>query len=254
MNNKEFSEGFDTLVSSYRRFKDFDKQEMLDSIEFDEFEKSLYLTKAQEEIVISLYDGKNSFGDSFESTEEMRRSLDFLVETAHLGPDNISRSGDKSLEDIDFIDRCFILPEDVMFITLEQIIWNDSSLGCFNGKIVSVQPVTQDEYNKVRKNPFRGPTKYKALRLDPGYTTAAGRDSGTNIRVVEIVSKYQFDHYTVRYLRRPRPIILETLPNELTIEGINEATECELNPILHHKILERAVLMALRAKGINTDK
>lgn len=254
MNTKEFSEGFDTLVSSYRRFKDFDKQEMLDSIEFDEYEKSLYLTKAQEEVVISLYDGKNPFGESFESTEEMRRSLDFLVKTAHLGPDDISRSGDKSLEDTEFVDRCFILPDDVMFITLEQVIWDDSSLGCFNGKIVSVQPVTQDEYNKIRKNPFRGPTKYKALRLDPGYTSSVGKDAIVNNRIVEIISKYQFTNYTVRYLRRPTPIILENLPNELTIEGIGTETQCELNPILHHKILERAVLMALRAKGINTDK
>lgn len=254
MNNKEFSEGFDTLVSSYRRFKDFDKQEMLDSIEFDEYEKSLYLTKAQEEIVISLYDGKNPFGESFESTEEMRRSLDFLVKTAHLGPEDLSRSGDKSLADTDFVDRCYVLPEDLMFITLEQVVLDDTSLGCYNGKIVSVQPVTQDEYNKIRKNPFRGPTKYKVLRLDPGYATTAGGKGTVSTRIIELISKYQFTQYVVRYLRRPKPIILETLPNELTIEGINEATECEVNPILHHKILERAVLMALRAKGINTDK
>lgn len=44
MTNSEFSNQFDLLVSSYRRFKDFDNQELLDSIEFDEFEKSLYLT------------------------------------------------------------------------------------------------------------------------------------------------------------------------------------------------------------------
>lgn len=44
MTTEEFSNEFDTLVSSYRRFKDFDNQELLDSIEFDEFEKSFYLT------------------------------------------------------------------------------------------------------------------------------------------------------------------------------------------------------------------
>ena len=37
MTTEEFSNEFDTLVSSYRRFKDFDNQELLDSIEFDEF-------------------------------------------------------------------------------------------------------------------------------------------------------------------------------------------------------------------------
>ena len=81
MTNAELSNGFDTLVSSYRRFKDFDKQEILDSIEFDEYEKSFFLTKAQEELVMSYYDGKNIYGDSFEATEELRRQLDSLVKT-----------------------------------------------------------------------------------------------------------------------------------------------------------------------------
>ncbi len=34
-------------------------------------EKSIFLTKAQEEIIIDLYNGKNPFGDSFEKTEEL---------------------------------------------------------------------------------------------------------------------------------------------------------------------------------------
>ena len=63
MNVKEFSDGFDTLVSSYMRFKNFDKKEEIDSIEFDEYEKSLFLTNAQEEIVVNLYNGKNIYGE-----------------------------------------------------------------------------------------------------------------------------------------------------------------------------------------------
>jgi hypothetical protein len=46
MTIEEFSENFDTLVSSYRRFKAFDGKEILDSIEFNEYEKSVFLTKA----------------------------------------------------------------------------------------------------------------------------------------------------------------------------------------------------------------
>lgn len=241
MNNKEFSEGFDTLVNSYRRFKDFDKQEMLDSIEFDEFEKSLYLTKAQEEIVISLYNGKNPFGDSFESTEEMRRSLDSLVATKRYDVTDAVRQGG-----LDSRSKIFMLPDNLMFIIYEQLSLADESLKCYNTEVISVYPTKHDEYQKIKKNPFKGATKYKALRLDLG--------DFSNIRMVEIISKYPFSDYTIRYIRKPKPIILETLPNELTIEGINVNTECELNPILHHKILERAVLMALRAKGINTDK
>ena len=46
MSTEEFSNGFDILVDSYRRFKDFDDRMLLDTIEYSEYEKSVYLTKA----------------------------------------------------------------------------------------------------------------------------------------------------------------------------------------------------------------
>jgi hypothetical protein len=68
MTVQEFSDEFDVLASSYRRFKALDQMEQLDSLDFNEYEKSIYLTKAQEEIIKDLYSGKYS-GDSFESSE-----------------------------------------------------------------------------------------------------------------------------------------------------------------------------------------
>lgn len=234
MTNEEFSNGFDTLVSSYRRFKDFDKQEALDSIEFDEYEKSVYLTKAQEEIVINLYNGKNPYGDSFESTEELRRYLDDLVKTkVYTEEDKTSGTG---LSDASIF---FELPTDLAFITLEQITYKDESLECYNNRRANVYPITQDEYSRIKDNPFRGPTKYKAIRIDTGNS------------VVELISKYNISKYLIKYLSKPEPIILENLPNDLTIEKVNKKTECKLNSILHHTILERAVQMALQSKGIS---
>lgn len=49
--------------------------------------------------------------------------------------------------------------------------------------------------------------------------------------------------YTVRFIRKPRPIILENL-EDLTIEGISEASECELDSSIHQEILQRAVELA----------
>ena len=49
----EFSNEFDVLIDSYRRFKDFDNKENLDSLDFNEYEKSIFLTRAQEDIVTS---------------------------------------------------------------------------------------------------------------------------------------------------------------------------------------------------------
>ncbi len=48
MNTVEFSNEFDTLLDSYRRFKDFDSKEELDSLDFNEYEKSIFLTDAQQ--------------------------------------------------------------------------------------------------------------------------------------------------------------------------------------------------------------
>ena len=234
MTNEEFSNGFDILVNSYRRFKDFDKQESLDSIEFNEYEKSVYLTKAQEELAVNFYNGKNPYGDSFESTEEMRRYLDALVKTKVFTMADALRSIGVSANSV-----LFQLPDDLAFITMEQITYDDEKLGCYNGSTADVYPVTQDEYSRVKDNPFRGPTKYKAIRLDSGNKT------------VELVLKYAIKEYLIKYLSKPEPIILETLPNGLTIEGANEQTECKLNSILHHTILERAVQMALQSKGIS---
>ena len=234
MTNEEFSNGFDTLVRSYTRFRDFDNKESQDTIEFDEYEKSIFLTKAQTEMVVKLYSGKNPNGDSFESTEELRRYLESLVKTT-----SYSKADEVSGIGVSASSVFFKLPSDLAFITMEQVIYSDESLGCHNGNRASVFPVTQDEYSKVKDNPFRGPTRYKVIRIDCGN------------QEVEIISKYKIGTYLLKYLSKPSPIILEDLPNNLTIEGVSKETECKLNSILHYKLLERAVEMALLSKGIN---
>lgn len=248
MTLEEFSNEFDILVSSYRRFKDFDNKEILDSIEFNEYEKSVYLTKAQEELVIELYNGKNPYVDSFESTEELRRYLDGLVKTKiYWNPEDSEEPSDDEGEYIisDLYpltkDSKFVkLPDDLSFITLEQVQFSDEKLGCYNNSTADVYPVTQDEYNRIIRNPFRGPTKRRVLRID----------TGNNI--VELASKFNIKTYLIKYLSKPSPIILEDLPNDLSIRGVSEKTPCELNENLHNTILKRAVQLALQSKTINT--
>lgn len=236
MTLEEFSNQFDTLVSSYRRFKDFDKREMLDSIEFDEYEKSVWLTKSQEELVISLYNGKNPFGDSFESTEELRRYLSPLIGEKELSP--IENSAGNPIG-IYSKSKFFQLPDKLWFITYEDVTTSDGP--CGKDSKLDVYPVTQDEYLKVRKNPFRGANGRRALRLD----LAEG--------VIEIVCKYNVTKYYIRYIRKPNPIVLEDLPNGLTIENKGKESKCELHEALHQRILERAVRMALQSKGLKID-
>lgn len=234
MTLEEFSNGFDALVNSYRRFRGFDRQEALDSIEFNEYEKSVFLTKAQEELVISLYNGKNPYGDSFESTEEQRRYLSQLVLDANLEPITTNSGYPLGVESSS---KFFTLPDDLWFIIYEGIKVSDKS--CDSTSTMEVCPVTHDEYHRVRNNPFRGTTEKRALRLD----LADG--------VTEVVCKYNVQYYYIRYMRKPNPIILVNLPNRLTIEGSDTRTSCELHEALHERILELAVREALQSKGIS---
>lgn len=235
MTTEEFSTSFDTLLNSYASQIPMGNETSRQEIVLDEYEKSVFLTLAQEEIVINIYNGKNPYGDSFESTEEIRRYLDSLVKTKVYEESNVTGQETKKLSPNSVF---YELPTDLAFITMEQITYDDKSLGCYNGSSASVYPVTQDEYSKIKNNPFRGPTKYKAIRLD----------FGNNI--VELIPKFKIGTYMVKYIAKPSPIILENLPDGLKIEGESTKKECELNSILHRIILERAVNMAVQSRLI----
>lgn len=237
MNRINFSEGFDTLVSSFSRTAAFGEDSSKADLRFDEFEKSQFLTKAQEEYALSLYTGKNPYDESFESTEELRRYLAPLIKEAELSP--ITTTSGKPLG-IDSKSKFFTLPNDLWFITYESVNLGEGK--CEGHTSQDVYPVTQDEYHKIKKNPFRGANFRRALRLDL---------SDNN---VEIVSKYEVTKYYVRYLRKLKPIILVDLTYEnQDIQGVSLPSECELHESLHQRILELAVRMALQSKGYTTN-
>lgn len=222
MTNEEFSNEFDTLVSSNSGITSFGITS--DLLSFDEYEKSVFLTEAQESIVVSLYDGTFT-GESFEKTEKLRRFLNELVK-------NYSTESEEIEEGLTPGSYFFSIPEDVWFITYESISSENSI-----DPIVEVVPVTQDEFHRIRKNPFRGANKRRALRLEAGNA------------IVEIIFPNTITKYQMRYLSKPDPIILIDLPEGLSINGETQQTECKLNPAIHRVILERAVSLALKSRA-----
>lgn len=224
MTTEEFSNEFDILLNSY---SSKDQQ----SINVDEYEKSVFLTKAQEDLIISVYNGKNSTYESFEQTEEIRRYLSNIVKTIEA-----TRCDDTQVQ-ITSNSYLYDIPKDLWFITYEYAILNDSKLPCKQNINALVIPVTQDEFYRVYNNPFKGPSNKRVLRLD----------SDNNI--IELISKYNIDKYVIRYISKPTPIILEDLTEDLSINGESKKTECILNTSLHRKILDRAVLLALTSKN-----
>lgn len=237
MHTQEFSSEMDTLLNSYAQTAGFGRDSSAQSIELNEHEKSVFLTEAQEEFVSSLYNGRNSSLQGFEETEELRRYLSNLIEEAELSPVEatngkpIGIDGSKNT-------RFFTLPEDLWFITYESVLITDGK--CGGSTTLEVKPIRQDEYHRVRKNPFRGANNKRALRLD------------LPDNMVEIISQYGVTSYYVRYLRQLKPIILAPLDTE-TIRGKSEVTECELHESLHRRILELAVQKVLQSRGYYRD-
>lgn len=223
MTTKEFSDAFDTMLNSYSDFSSI--------LAFDEYEKSLFLTQAQEQLIVELYSGRNNKALSFEMTEELRSSLKGLIKTVTLNENSEDFKG------ISKYSKFFILPDDVLFITYEVATLNDESTGCKNGSEILINPVTQDEFYRVMNNPFRQASKRRALRLDNG------------LNVAEIVTKYNIKDYTIRYLSKPTPIILADL-EDVSIDGENKITECKLDSVMHRYILERAVALAIASRSI----
>lgn len=222
MTNKEFSDGFSTLLNSF---------DITPNITLDEYEKSTFLTNAQEQLIIDIYSGRNViYGKSFEQTEELRRYLGNLVETYETSTKVTGKLG--LSKDSVF----FEIPQDTWFITYEVALLKDSRLGCLDGIEASVVPLPQDDLYRAKDNPFRGPSKDRVLRLD------------IKSDLAELISKYNVDKYLMRYISQPTPIILVDLPDGLSINGISTESECELNPVVHRAILERAVQLAIISK------
>jgi hypothetical protein len=222
MTNKEFSDGFSTLLNSFG---------ITPNITLDEYEKSTFLTNAQEQLIIDIYSGRNIiYGKSFEQTEEIRRYLSNLVETYETSTKVTGKLG--LSKDSVF----FEIPQDTWFITYEVALLKDSRLGCLDGIEASVVPLPQDDLYRAKDNPFRGPSKDRVLRLD------------IKSDLAELISKYNVDKYLMRYISQPTPIILVDLPDGLSINGISTESECELNPVVHRAILERAVQLAIISK------
>lgn len=127
--------------------------------------------------------------------------------------------------------KSITLPSKLMYAINEmvEVTRNDKKI------LLQVVPVKFDEYSRLMCKPYKRPLKYQAWRL---INNDVVNKADIVVGPSDILTKY-----TIRYVRRPNPIIVSNLDG-LTIEGKTTATECELDPILHEEILQRAVELA----------
>ena len=221
MNVQEFSNSFDTLLQPYIAKESFSEQ---NNLAFDEYEKSIFLTKAQEQIVLELY-------QELEQSEEVRKYLSNLIKTDNYVPVG---EQDEALINSNFKSYKVEISNDILFMIYEQCTLSDEN-NCINNKIVSVVPTIHDDLDKVLKNPFKSPNSRKVIRLDFD-------------NKIELISKYNISNYKIRYLKKPNPIILVALEDNLSINnGDTKVSNGETNPILHERIVQRAVQLAVQS-------
>lgn len=229
MTNREFRQQFDISYNAIAS---------MSSPGIDDFELSVYLTTAQLQVIKNYYDPlSNRKQKGFEATEKRRRDLNQLVKD-YKTSDIISNESNIHPEA-----KFYTIPNDLFLIVNEKV--KITSNDCYNGKTITVRPVSYDEYDVQIDNPFEKPYEKLAWRLD--------LSNVNNTKVVEIISPYNISgslEYQIRYIKYPKPIIITNLntafpSDNLTIDEIFTETSCELNTEICREILDRAVLLAL---------
>lgn len=236
MTTQEFSNEFDILYSNISSNA---------APGLNEYEKSVFLTDAQLEIVRNYFNPKgNKYQEGFDGSQKRQIDFNRLVKVALVptvaNPANYTRFDERS--------QLFTMPNDILYILSEsaKIQYDTSYIHKIN-----IVPITFDEYNIMISRPYKYPFKQQGWRLI--------ENQGNNGPIAEIISKGVISNYVMRYVRMPNPIILLDLTedvdpvdvnenfNGLTIQGQTAEQTSELDPSIHQEILQRAVELAKNA-------
>lgn len=228
MTTQEFSNEFDVLYNNIMSNQ---------APGLNEYEKSVFLTKAQLEILKNYFNPKgNKYGQGFD--ENAKRQIDFSTLITVAKPSQYTLDG--SYVKFDDRSQLYKMPQDIL------LMLNETGINTVDGvkRLISIIPMNYEEYARLMSKPWKQPLKNQGWRL---FQSTGGVDF-----ISEVVIKYNssLTDYKIRYVKRPKPIILANLADEysnVSIEGINTITECELDPILHPEILQRAVELAKSA-------
>ncbi len=242
MTTKEFDLEFDLLYDNASK----------GAPGLDLYEKSVFLTQAQDEIVKEAYSGFTPSRVGFEGSEKRRRQLSELVKDYKVDTPLFDLTGnvDGVTKNLVGDSQFFLLPDDLMYILQERVTLSSTDVN-LNNKIIMVKPINHDDFNIEYTNPFKKPNKRKAWRLDLFQGGASQR--------VELFAIAEIKRYHIRYVKRPRPIILANFDSEddlaglgLSVDGHNTEITSELNTEIHRDILSRAVDIAILASRENS--
>jgi hypothetical protein len=212
------SDLFDTKLNTYEG-----------GVEKDEYEKSLYLTTAQD----MYYD---AILKAFEETNTVSEQIDRLLKTVVVETFTDDLFGGKVAQFTMMVRK--VLREKVLYTD------DDETIPKYQGKSMQVREERLSEIESSLKNPFRTPGEHYVLRAIEETTTY-------NKVSLYIPPETAIAEYTATLATEPPPIILEDLPDGLSIRGLDDAS-----PILMFKdkdldkITEIAVSLVLKDMGV----
>lgn len=273
MTTAEFSNQFDLLFNNISSNQ---------APGLNEYEKSVLLTKAQDEIVKNYFQAEsngNTIKKGFDDTAIRQMDFSDLIMSKTIKEE----TGDNAVPSVDpralvykisKDDRVYIIINESLYLMVSQ----EGKLKV-NG-IRQVVPIKYTEYMRLMSKPFKEPLKNMAWRIitqgregdvdidkSTGDPTTVDKEKVSSKIEIVITSadknKYKKNgetntiQYNIRYVRKPRPIILTDLSDsfgeDLSIEGYQKAMTCELNESTHEAILQRAVELAKIAWSGNAN-
>ena len=255
MTTQEFSNTFDTLLNSYNTQGMFGEQASRGEIVLDEYEKSVLLTQAQDIIVKQYFEGGGINGGFDDSA---RRQVDF---SNLITVEEITKEENPVLIPYDERSLIYKTPATVtgkakvLYILNEKIVVSTTSgqPAVTTKRQYVVVPINYKEYDRQMSKAYAQPLKKQAWRLFQDGGTSALDLYSEIIPVENSIASGEVPKYKIRYIRRPQPIILTNLDfttqADLEIDGVKTISECELNPIVHMDILNKAVELAYTTRG-----
>lgn len=229
MTTQEFSNEFDVLYGNIVGGN---------APALDEYEKSIFLTKAQSEILKEYFNARVDNTDGgFDGSQKRQYDFSNLITTVQLP--SVSTSSTK----LDIRSGCYSFPTDYFLSVNEIVSITDTR------KQYSVTPITYAEYQRLMAKPYPYPPKNIVWRVFTSTTTVIdSKKNSKNVPVAELIGNIDTSatpKYILRYVKKPSPIILVDLSNDnLSIDGETSIATSTLPVELHKDILERAVTLA----------
>ena len=233
----------------------------------DEYEKSVFLTKAQDDVIKMYFDPRgNKFQEGFDGSQ--KRQYDFSTILTHT---KLERIADNAYESYDPRAISFKLPKDFFLSTNESIV---EEMKDREDIVYQIIPISYYDYGRLMQKPYQYPPKRSVWRLiTENMFTKSDSNSGTQIvsptdsergynnknTICEIIGRFVDSNniqYRMRYVKKPLPILLTEFGsayNNLSIDGHtgiynedadadqNGGISCKLPSGIHHEIVQRAV-------------